>query len=1123
MNQTFNNVKLLGKLFYNDQDFIDSTNVKALNSVSQFERLSNLNITKLLNDDLIVNKSLEVLNNTKLKNVRTLSVLYEEDLDENAQPRIQRKAFSESDRLQIIESKENIEEIKTDILEVTAELEGRIEEVQGELESQIDGLQDQIDNFAPSSNLDSFPAVDNKSTSLRAITNWNFYSTPVISWISVCWSPQLRIFVAVGEASLISVVNRVMYSSDGINWTSVNVEANNWISVCWSPELSIFVAVASSGPGSYVMTSPNGINWTPRTVTNNGWVDVCWSPELMLFCAVAISGVNRVMTSSDGVIWNENGIGTNNWRAICWSSKLGLFVAMANGGDGMRIARSTNGVNWTSSSFNSTIETFFSVIWCNDLNKFFAVSSTGDVGRIWSSSNGIDWVKKTTPLETWRGIMWSRDLGILLVCSINGPSGLMSSADGETWTIRNFSPSNWRGISWSPQLGIFVIVGSSGTNRIATSSFKTRPPKSENVFDHPSNSIDENGNWNFKINNIQFKDGNTINDYSIEMDDLNSTLDFKTTKEWGKYIFSTNDSGTDSSILQLSNSEIRANRNIVLDSGLNISQTGSSIISQAVDSSGVNLFKRSTIRSNFGESLNDAFNIVDNINTRGVVFIPRAPNSGIFSLTTAGDSVITNRTRPVGESVGIVVALEDSGNTGLKLASAASGVGILTLNQGSTTLTLNHSATHPITVNNKFRFVGTTAGTRRLENISTASFQDQGGGGQVFEMVVVGNETRYVNYSNGQYHQFWTHNGATHAVRFQILHNATIIDNQLQLRSSTATTQQQITTGTDGVADYFNTSAGAIDSSFRFRCRNSVGTTITPISFLPNEIQVNVPFDIRNETTSTIQNQLTVLSDGTSDFLSTSSSAINSSFSFRCRNSAGTNITPISFLTDQIQVNVPLHVRNSTTNSTQSQISVGNDGITDIFSTSSSAINSGIRFRCRNSGGTIVTPISMTAQTGSSIPLTTLSGLIDSINIENPGTLAQMGRVTRISKSSYNNITSGFGSVQNIYSFFFSFRGTYLVNYSIYIKNPDGTHTATIQDLQIGVGTSASALDIEESQLRKNSLTLTAGQEIIEQLPSTVRISPVLGLDLYQNLRIQYTTSGASLQVAIAFSVTRLI
>ena len=41
-------------------------------------------------------------------------------------------------------------------------------------------------------------------------------------------------------------------------------EGNSWVSVCWSPELSLFVATALTGTYR-VMTSPDGITWTARS------------------------------------------------------------------------------------------------------------------------------------------------------------------------------------------------------------------------------------------------------------------------------------------------------------------------------------------------------------------------------------------------------------------------------------------------------------------------------------------------------------------------------------------------------------------------------------------------------------------------------------------------------------------------------------------------------------------------------------------------------------------------------------------------------------------------------------------------------------------------------------------
>jgi hypothetical protein len=94
-----------------------------------------------------------------------------------------------------------------------------------------------------------------------------------------------------------------MTSPDGINWTSRTAPSTTvqWQDVCWSPELKLFVAVGTVGTGtnSRMMTSPDGITWTLRKpALNPDFSGICWSPELGMFCTVAITGTgNRIMNS----------------------------------------------------------------------------------------------------------------------------------------------------------------------------------------------------------------------------------------------------------------------------------------------------------------------------------------------------------------------------------------------------------------------------------------------------------------------------------------------------------------------------------------------------------------------------------------------------------------------------------------------------------------------------------------------------------------------------------------------------------------------------------------------------------------------------------------------------------
>lgn len=108
----------------------------------------------------------------------------------------------------------------------------------------------------------------------RTITN---------TYSGIAWSPELHLFVAVGEESTDPVFptkGRVATSTDGLTWVRRNAASTvNWTSVCWSPTLGIFVAVGYGGTATArAMTSPDGITWTAQTTPsdNNNWYDVCW-------------------------------------------------------------------------------------------------------------------------------------------------------------------------------------------------------------------------------------------------------------------------------------------------------------------------------------------------------------------------------------------------------------------------------------------------------------------------------------------------------------------------------------------------------------------------------------------------------------------------------------------------------------------------------------------------------------------------------------------------------------------------------------------------------------------------------------------------------------------------------
>jgi hypothetical protein len=186
---------------------------------------------------------------------------------------------------------------------------------------------------------------------------------PMNNWASIAYSPSLTTYLAVSNSG--TTYRRSSTSIDGTSWNTITNKVstftsrtsaadNSWLSICWSPELTLFVAVSSSGTGNRVMTSPNGTTWTIRSsASDNSWYSVCWSAELTLFVTVSQNSATAA-TSPDGINWTQRTLPSNSgWYSVCWSAELGLFCTVAN--SAALAATSPDGINWTSRTLPSQV------------------------------------------------------------------------------------------------------------------------------------------------------------------------------------------------------------------------------------------------------------------------------------------------------------------------------------------------------------------------------------------------------------------------------------------------------------------------------------------------------------------------------------------------------------------------------------------------------------------------------------------------------------------------------------------------------------------------------------------------------------------------------------------------
>ena len=270
--------------------------------------------------------------------------------------------------------------------------------------------------------------------------------------------------VAVGNNP--SPIATIIHSSDhGVTWT---ISTNQWDidtrglpnSVCWSPTLSLWVAVGSHYDPSYggshryplVQTSSDGITWTPQTTpwdTSYGHLDsVAWSTSIGLFAAVGFCsgrpGNPRILTSPDGVVWTERSSPFDNSyvNQVISAEPLGLFVVAGYAASPTNIITSNDGITWTAqvTPWNvGAAPTAWGVVWSDDLSLLIATGEADyHVGTVAATSpDGVTWTPRTTP---WDGLYepWAIGLasgGHVLIYQYDYYPAfqLLLSPDGITW------------------------------------------------------------------------------------------------------------------------------------------------------------------------------------------------------------------------------------------------------------------------------------------------------------------------------------------------------------------------------------------------------------------------------------------------------------------------------------------------------------------------------------------------------------------------------------------------------------------------------------------------------------------------------------------------------------------
>jgi hypothetical protein len=288
------------------------------------------------------------------------------------------------------------------------------------------------------------------SSIYTSIDGQNWTSTPVPG------SGQLK-GTASGNGTTILVGDqgRIAFTTNGLDWMAANSGATQQL-VCATFDGQQFFAAGWLGA---LLVSSNGIDWTNRSVADPYY-----------FLAAAAHGGRAVFAGySYATVLN------GNLTLIPTTDPTGVnALTVVNGefwgvGQGGRILRSSDGLNWTEVSrrlvLPSSYYSFAGVAF--DGNKFLAAGWN----NIFASTNGANWTQLSSPPYLWiKDIAWGNGRFIAVGADISHPLGepIGSSADGTNWVLHPVPTDSADQLQRVYFLnGRFVAVGWGG--QIATS------------------------------------------------------------------------------------------------------------------------------------------------------------------------------------------------------------------------------------------------------------------------------------------------------------------------------------------------------------------------------------------------------------------------------------------------------------------------------------------------------------------------------------------------------------------------------------------------------------------------------------------------------------------------------
>ena len=273
--------------------------------------------------------------------------------------------------------------------------------------------------------------------------------------------------VIISSSGTTASFSKSFITNDGINWSSNTIGSGIYMNgLLWTGQYWYFIGNGADG------RSPDGRNWTVTGSGNTFTIGgAAWNGNVLVrssntFAAYSYDASNWTVVSNSNVASNAYLIN------LVWGKDKFVGTLFAGSGVGNQFVYSYDGITWYGGGYPFGFGTSPNSVGYNG-SYFIALNCAAN--RVAKSTDGINWTVSVLNASfgtTWPyvGIAWNGNIWVATNQGGGTATSLFTSPDGTTWTARSqpFIPNNMWDVTWNGSA--FYAVGVSNTTCVVIKS-----------------------------------------------------------------------------------------------------------------------------------------------------------------------------------------------------------------------------------------------------------------------------------------------------------------------------------------------------------------------------------------------------------------------------------------------------------------------------------------------------------------------------------------------------------------------------------------------------------------------------------------------------------------------------